>query len=193
MLLLVLIALSIFNPNVSYSMSHQKLNHVLSAKKKSFSHVTDFQPVQAKKKLLQTIDGIKAPDIYIDPSSMSPLTLESRYIGFAEKSYFKSAATGAKYEIKPNYYDFVIANEMYKPFWEKSVVELFTENFFQTHFISSIYERGYRQNFKNFGFPGIEKEYAEATELFATANASTILDISCGSGFMTRKFIESKR
>lgn len=59
--------------------------------------------------------------------------------------------------------------------------------------MSGIYERGYRQNFEQLGFPGIEAEFTEAHEFFLENNASTILDLSCGSGFMTRNFLRSNR
>lgn len=59
--------------------------------------------------------------------------------------------------------------------------------------ISSVYERGYRQNFENAGFPGIDAEFKEVYDLFIGNNSSVILDISCGSGFMTRKLLTSQQ
>lgn len=61
--------------------------------------------------------------------------------------------------------------------------------------------RGYRQNFETAGFPGIDKEFAEIDEFFTpTTNATigsnenrTVLDLSCGSGFMTRRLAKSKK
>jgi ubiquinone/menaquinone biosynthesis C-methylase UbiE len=41
------------------------------------------------------------------------------------------------------------------------------------------------------GFPGIDKEFAEVDEYFRAGNSETILDLSCGSGFMTRKLLKS--
>lgn len=43
------------------------------------------------------------------------------------------------------------------------------------------------------GFPGIEKEYAEAEELFLRTGAQRVLDMSCASGFMMRRFLRSGR
>ena len=41
------------------------------------------------------------------------------------------------------------------------------------------------------GFPGIEKEFSESDSFFRALNASVLMDLSCGSGFMTRKFAKS--
>jgi SAM-dependent methyltransferase len=50
---------------------------------------------------------------------------------------------------------------------------------------------GWRQNFKNAGFPGIDAEFAEVSEFFAPANGGTVVDMSCGSGLMTRRLVTS--
>lgn len=57
---------------------------------------------------------------------------------------------------------------------------------FQSPLTSFAYERGWRDNFKRAGFPGIETE----RDLFLdyVMPASTVLDLSCGSGFMARQF-----
>jgi hypothetical protein len=41
------------------------------------------------------------------------------------------------------------------------------------------------------GFPGIDKEFEEAQELFQSVGAKKIVDLSCASGFMMRRFIQS--
>lgn len=41
------------------------------------------------------------------------------------------------------------------------------------------------------GFPGVDKEFEEINEFFQAANVESVLDLSCGSGFMTRKFVGS--
>jgi hypothetical protein len=54
--------------------------------------------------------------------------------------------------------------------------------------------KGYRQNFENFGFPGIEKEFEEANNFFTALNATeVVMDLSCASGFMTRKYLSAGR
>ena len=63
------------------------------------------------------------------------------------------------------------------------------QNFFQNPILPFVYERGYRQNFERAGFPGIDKEFAEINEFFI--GADTVVDLSCGSGFMTRRLQQS--
>ena len=66
--------------------------------------------------------------------------------------------------------------------------------FFRTPAMAFLYERGWRQNFNAAGFPGIEKEFAEAAEFFAPcADGGVVVDLSCGSGLMTRRLCRSGR
>lgn len=51
-------------------------------------------------------------------------------------------------------------------------------------------ERGWRQNFERAGFPGIDKEAAELLDFLKNGTATgTIVDLSCGSGLMTRRLV----
>lgn len=137
--------------------------------------------VSVKRMLLNKLYD-KTDDIYVCPATLTPLVRCERYIGLSQQKYLYNPTNNIKYDISPRYYDLTIKEEVEKPIWSQSLKESFNSRFFQTKLISSIYERGYRQNFVNFGFPGIDKEYAEATELFDAANAKRILDLSCGSG-----------
>ena len=66
--------------------------------------------------------------------------------------------------------------------------------FFRTPAMAFLYERGWRQNFNAAGFPGIDKEFAEAAEFFAPcADGGVVVDLSCGSGLMTRRLCRSGR
>jgi len=64
---------------------------------------------------------------------------------------------------------------------------------FRSPLMAFRYERGWRQNFGRAGFPGIDKEFAEVQEFFAPANDGTVIDLSCGSGLMTRRLVSSGR
>ena len=162
--------------NNIYERSHTRVNSAV------VDSVTSSQFREtAKRSLLERLDDSK-DDIYVCPVSLAPLTRCERYIGILKLTYFQNPVSGVKYEITPKYSDLTIKDETEKPLWKQSFKEIFNSRFFQTSFISSIYERGYRQNFKNFGFPGVEKEFDEATELFDAVNATTIMDLSCGSG-----------
>jgi SAM-dependent methyltransferase len=157
----------------------------------SMSFAAPIETANIKAKLLNSLDKSN-DDVYVCPASLTPLKRSRRIYGLVTTSFFLNPDTQTSYEILPGqYYDLTIKEETEKPIWSQSLRESFNSRFFQTKFISSIYERGYRQNFERAGFPGIDKEYEEAATFFDAANAKTVLDLSCGSGFMTRKFINS--
>jgi SAM-dependent methyltransferase len=57
-----------------------------------------------------------------------------------------------------------------------------------------LYERGWRQNFQRAGFPGIEQEFAEVQDFFSQVAGNgngTVVDLSCGSGLMSRRLVNS--
>lgn len=62
---------------------------------------------------------------------------------------------------------------------------------FRSPLLPFLYERGWRQNFQRAGFPGIAKEFAEVQQFFTPANGGTVVDLSCGSGLMTRRLVSS--
>jgi len=158
---------------------------------------TNLLAVSIKKaELLEVIDGRRS-DIYVCPETLEPLKEKTRFIGCFSESYFSSDAN-VKYrssKVGQNglFLDLTSPSTLRKPMWQQSRKEVVNTNFFKIPFISAIYERGYRQNFERAGFPGIEKEFVEVQELFNAANASLVLDLSCGSGFMTRKLLKSKQ
>lgn len=156
------------------------------------SSLPAFDPGRAKETLLAIFDGKDLQgNIYACPESLQPLELVTRFYGLDRQSYFLDRKFGAKYSVTCKYSDFTAkANGV-----DRSRPSLkIGQSFFQNPFVSGIYEMGYRQNFENFGFPGIEKEFQEAFEFFIEGNTTSIvLDLSCGSGFMTRKFSKSKR
>lgn len=151
----------------------------------------------AKDELISELDGItEESTIYACPKTLNDLKLKKRYYAFSEESYYEENDEGLKYSIKKTpfgdtYIDLTIEEEQSRPLWELTQNEIVGQNFFQNPFISGIYERGYRQNFQNAGFPGIEKEYKEIENFFTTMNSSIVMDLSCGSGFMTRKLVSS--
>lgn len=147
----------------------------------------------SKENLLNFLDSTAADKIFLCPEYMVALNRTRRFYGFIEESYYEAIGYDNKYKIIPDkYIDFTIQGEVDKPMLSQSFRENIGQTFFQNPLISGIYERGYRQNFQNAGFPGIEKEFEEVSEYFQDINARTILDLSCGSGFMTRRFLKSE-
>lgn len=63
---------------------------------------------------------------------------------------------------------------------------------FKNPIISSLYERGWRQSFSWAGFPGVEEESRMALDVLRPICAgSPLVDMSCGSGLFTRRFLLS--
>ncbi|DBA74996.1 TPA: hypothetical protein ACH3X1_010339 [Trebouxia sp. C0004] len=65
------------------------------------------------------------------------------------------------------------------------------QDIFRNPLVSFIYERGWRQGFKSAGFPGADEELKLAMEFLAPAFGEVLLDLSCGSGLFTRRFVAS--
>lgn len=151
----------------------------------------------AKSEILSLFGDQEGNDnLYVDPQTLSPLKKVRRVWGVSAEYYFQSVDWEEnRYPITSNWIDLTIPAEQNKPIFQASKSELLGQSFFQNPFVSGIYERGYRQNFENIGFPGIDKEFEEALTFFkqyCNASTSIVLDLSCGSGFMSRKFMKSK-
>ncbi|KAL5729673.1 hypothetical protein ACHQM5_002591 [Ranunculus cassubicifolius] len=67
-----------------------------------------------------------------------------------------------------------------------------TTELFRNPLVSFVYERGWRQNFNQRGFPGPEEEFKMAQEYFVPAEGGLLVDVSCGSGLFSRMFAKSK-
>ncbi|XP_015893769.3 uncharacterized methyltransferase At2g41040, chloroplastic-like isoform X5 [Ziziphus jujuba] len=62
---------------------------------------------------------------------------------------------------------------------------------FRSPLVSFLYERGWRQNFRQRGFPGPDEEFKMAQDYFKSVEGGVLIDISCGSGLFSRKFAKS--
>lgn len=148
-----------------------------------------------KQILLQTFGAGTPTSLLLCPESLTPLTLSYRSLGPFEERFLCSNEYGSRYkqDKESGIWDMTISAEQDKPWWQVSRREQISSRLFQTPLLSAIYERGYRQNFENAGFPGIDKEYAEAEAFFlgGEKKGGVVMDLSCGSGFMTRRFIKS--
>jgi ubiquinone/menaquinone biosynthesis C-methylase UbiE len=72
------------------------------------------------------------------------------------------------------------------------------QNLFKSPVVSFLYERGWRQRFTIFDFPGAEKEFQMANSFFmlsrtghVTRRPSVLVDMSCATGLFTRRFASS--
>ncbi|KAG7671326.1 hypothetical protein Ndes2437B_g03960 [Nannochloris sp. 'desiccata'] len=62
---------------------------------------------------------------------------------------------------------------------------------FRNPLVSLAYERGWRQGFAWAGFPGVDRETEIALEYLKPAYGEVLVDMSCGSGLFSRKFLAS--
>jgi len=66
------------------------------------------------------------------------------------------------------------------------------KNVFESPVVAQIYERGWRQSMGLFGIPGPDAEYRTAMRwLLPVAAGRRLLDLSCGPGVFTRRFVAS--
>ncbi|KAM5574281.1 putative methyltransferase [Rosa sericea] len=62
---------------------------------------------------------------------------------------------------------------------------------FRRSFMSFIYEKGYRQYFRRYGFPGPDEEFKMAQDYFKSTEGGVLVDVSCGSGLFAIRFAKS--
>ncbi|KAG6771345.1 hypothetical protein POTOM_022696 [Populus tomentosa] len=103
------------------------------------------------------------------------------------RSGFKCNRCNKTYSSKENYLDLTITAGM-KDYTEVKPVR--TE-LFRSPLVSFLYERGWRQNFNQSGFPGPDEEFKMAQEYFKPTEGGLLVDVSCGSGLFSRKFAKS--
>ncbi|XP_065848627.1 uncharacterized methyltransferase At2g41040, chloroplastic-like [Euphorbia lathyris] len=103
------------------------------------------------------------------------------------RSGFMCKSCNKTYSSKDNYLDLTVTAGM-KEYTEARPVR--TE-LFRSPIVSFLYERGWRQNFRQSGFPGPDEEFKMAQEYFKPAQGGLLVDVSCGSGLFSRKFAKS--
>ncbi|KAF2317140.1 hypothetical protein GH714_012110 [Hevea brasiliensis] len=103
------------------------------------------------------------------------------------RSGFKCKKCNKTYSSKDNYLDLTITAAMK----EYNEVKPARTELFRSPLVSFLYERGWRQNFNQSGFPGPDEEFKMAQEYFKPAEGGLLVDVSCGSGLFSRKFAKS--
>ena len=144
------------------------------------------------KALLRSIFTAPTEKVLACPISREALVRETSVVGGQARAVLKSDI--GSYSIKGSYIDLVPRTPLTFENLEEELFSLFSmqTGFFRSPVAAFIYERGWRQNFDQAGFPGIEKEFAECSEFFApVATGGTVVDLSCGSGLMTRRLVAS--
>jgi SAM-dependent methyltransferase len=161
---------------------------------------SDLDVLEAKTRLGDIV-GTRPDATLVDPTSKSVLQRQVTVIGSTARQVLVSSS-GEKYPVRRVGRDTVYADLLPRETVDLGKLgsqiadELFSvlsvqTGLFRGPLVPFLYERGWRQQFKNAGFPGIDKEFAEVTEYFTPANGGTVVDLSCGSGLMTRRLVKS--
>ncbi|CAN8287033.1 unnamed protein product [Cochlearia groenlandica] len=127
------------------------------------------------------------------------------------RSGFKCGQCNKTYSTKDEYLDLTVTADL----GDFNEVKPITTELFRSPLVSFLYERGWRQFFKQGGFPGAEEEvnntyntfglglfsygnnntfelqFKMAEEYFKEAEGGVLVDVSCGSGLFSRKFAKS--
>ena len=107
-----------------------------------------------------------APDsVLACPADGSVLASDVSVVGSQLRKYMTSAA-GVRYPVR-DYADLLVSSAQTRGLTSEELVDELVEawssrtqtQMFRTPLLAYVYERGWRQNFRNAGFPGIELEY----------------------------------
>ncbi|MBA0737609.1 hypothetical protein Gogos_011065 [Gossypium gossypioides] len=103
------------------------------------------------------------------------------------RSGFKCKQCDKSYSSKDTYLDLTVTAGLR----DYTEVKPAGTELFRSPFVSFVYERGWRQNFNRRGFPGPDEEFRMAQEYFKPVEGGILVDVSCGSGLFSRKFVKS--
>lgn len=163
---------------------------------------TPAQPL-AKTRLIAALGAARRDLVLASPVTGAPLLRERSVLGRSvQLAYREEGAGGRIYRDNGAYVDLtppgaeLTPEQLLGSLWaaasELVQPEQFGQSLFRNPAISWVYERGWRQNFNANGFPGIDKEFEEVQAFFApVAAGGAVLDMSCGSGLMTRRLAAS--
>lgn len=135
--------------------------------------------------------------VLADPVDKLPLESSRTVLGTLVRES-RVAASGAVYPVMPLYADLLPTAGRSAPLsvdeLRREVADLWGSRvqtgLFRSPLTAFLYERGWREGFKNAGFPGIEAEYKEVSAFFEpAAKDGVVVDMSCGSGLMTRRLV----
>ncbi|MED6219884.1 hypothetical protein PIB30_039905 [Stylosanthes scabra] len=129
-------------------------------------------------------------DVFACPICYEPLIRKGPYglnISAVYRSGFKCKRCNKFYSSKERYLDLTVTAGMR----DYSEVQPARTELFRSPLVSFLYERGWRQNFRQSGFPGPDEEFRAAQEYFESSKGGLLVDVSCGSGLFSRKFAKS--
>ncbi|KAJ1632481.1 S-adenosyl-L-methionine-dependent methyltransferase [Pavlovales sp. CCMP2436] len=162
-----------------------------------------------KARLVSALGGGVRDAVLASPLTAEPLMVERSVLGRSVQLRFRDASSGRVFRDNGVYVDltpesarapeeFPSLDVLAKSLWAAAQDLLdpaqFGTQLFRNPAISFVYERGWRQQFNMNGFPGIDTEFAEVRAFFEpVAQGGVVLDISCGSGLMTRRLVSTRQ
>jgi ubiquinone/menaquinone biosynthesis C-methylase UbiE len=159
----------------------------------------------AKSKLVAALGGGVRDPVLASPLTGEALLRDRRVYGRSVELAYREADGSRIYRDNGVYVDLTPSSasapefsfeELATSLWSAAQAfvdqDEFGQQLFRNPAVSFLYERGWRQQFNANGFPGIDKEFEEVERFFApVARDQTVLDMSCGSGLMTRRLVAS--
>ncbi|KAH7299826.1 hypothetical protein KP509_24G031500 [Ceratopteris richardii] len=124
---------------------------------------------------------------YVTLTALDSFTIFKYYRSAISRSAFKCKNCKKAFSTREVFLDLTVtagSNEY------QEVPPIGTE-LFRNPLVSFVYERGWRQNFATAGFPGPDEEVKLAQEFLKPALGGVLLDVSCGSGLLSRRFAMS--
>ncbi|XP_030477706.1 uncharacterized methyltransferase At2g41040, chloroplastic [Cannabis sativa] len=180
------------------SPKHSQLNRIpLLASRLRYSSSTRTTTIRATSavtvKPVSNVDksgNSESPEVFACPVCYEPLIRKGPpgiNLGAIYRSGFKCKKCEKTYSSKDIYLDLTVTAALR----DYTEVKPTGTELFRSPLVSFLYERGWRQNFSQSGFPGPDEEFKMAQEYFQSAEGGLLVDVSCGSGLFTRKFAES--
>ncbi|KAG8467962.1 hypothetical protein KFE25_007014 [Diacronema lutheri] len=164
--------------------------------------VTVVAPPAAKERLIAALGGALRDPVLASPRTGAPLFRERTVLGRTVQLAYREEDGGRLYRDNGAYVDLTppgpdpTPDELLNSLMTAAAAFVqpaqFGQSLFRNPAVSWAYERGWRQNFNANGFPGIDQEFEEVQAFFApVAQRGVVLDMSCGSGLMTRRLAAS--
>ena len=158
-----------------------------------------FSATTPKSRLQHLFNGAEDP-VLACPAAKTPLRAEAATLGVQTRRWLVNEQ-GVRYSVNDVYADLLASSAAAAPLTPDALLAevraaLSTRvqtGTFRSPLTAFLYERGWRQGFARAGFPGIDKEYAEVIDFFEPAASGVVVDMSCGSGLMTRRLVRSDR
>ncbi|XP_027332445.1 uncharacterized methyltransferase At2g41040, chloroplastic isoform X3 [Abrus precatorius] len=135
-------------------------------------------------------DQAREVDIFACPVCYEPLIRKGPSglnLSAIYRSGFKCQRCKKSYTSKDTYLDLTVTAGLR----DYTEIQPARTELFRSPLVSFLYERGWRQNFRQSGFPGPDEEFKMAQEFFEPAKGGLLVDVSCGSGLFSRKFAKS--